>query len=226
MCAKYTEMFVGKYRIKKFLLVICLASLLFGCQNDTVKSSKLDSNNVESTQSNPQESKMDSTLGIQTDSLNDSDLALLDEVFWDRVFYDFWADEKCLAKEIATNKKERLFIVKGAMESPIYHLLGVSKSGDKYIFATDDDKIKLEVLVKNDSIDMNFARISGDNKVYSMESKSLFELPSGVANGKQNGIITKADAKNHKICIEKVSDDEGNEWVIKDIEEILQEYLR
>lgn len=34
-------------------------------------------------------------------------------------------NEKCLKKEIVTNKKQRLFITKGAMESPIYHLQGV-----------------------------------------------------------------------------------------------------
>ena len=134
-------------------------------------------------------------------------------------------NEKCLTKEIVTNKKQRLFITKGAMESPIYHLRSVSKSGDKYIFATDDDETTLEVLIKNDSIDMNFASMNGGTKVYSMESNSLFELPSGVANGRQNGITTKADTTNYKIC-DTVSDDEGNEWVIKDIEEILQEYLR
>ena len=135
-------------------------------------------------------------------------------------------NEKCLTKEIVTNKKQRLFITKGAMESPIYHLRGVSKNGDKYIFATDDDETTLEVLIKNDSIDMNFASMNGGTKVYSMESEGLFDLPSGVANGRQNGITTKADTTNYKICTDAASDDEGSEWVIKDIEKILQEYLR
>ena len=194
-------------------------------ESQTINTSDSQSESHESSATSDESQILDSQ-DLRTDSLNDSDLALLDEMFWDRVFYDFWADEKCLAKEIVTNKKERLFITKGAMESPVYHLRSASKSEDKYIFATDDDETTLEVLIKNDSIDMNFVRMSGDNKVYSMESKSLFELPSGVANGKQNGITTKANVKNHKICIEKVRDDEGNEWIIKDIEEILQEYLR
>ena len=112
------------------------------------------------------------------------------------------------------------------MESPIYHLRGVSKNGDKYIFATDDDETTLEVLIKNDSIDMNFASMNGGTKVYSMESEGLFDLPSGVANGRQNGITTKADTTNYKICTDAAIDDEGSEWVIKDIEKILQEYLR
>ena len=60
----------------------------------------IDSNDIEST-----------TQDIQADSLNDSDLALLDEVFWDRVFYDFWTNEKCLAKEIVTNKKQRDYLL-------------------------------------------------------------------------------------------------------------------
>ena len=226
MRIKYIGMFVEKHKIKKFLIVIFFASLLFGCENNATKSSNLDSNNAESTQSNPQESKVASTQDIQADSLNDSDLALLDEVFWDRVFYDFWTNEKCLVKEIVTNKKQRLFITKGAMESLIYHLQGVSKNGDKYIFATDDDETTLEVLIKNDSIDMNFASMNGGTKVYSMESEGLFDLPSGVANGRQNGITTKADTTNYKICTDTASDDEGSEWVIKDIEKILQEYLR